>query len=416
MSTCWFCGLREAEGGATYHCRLYYVTGDAFAPRAGRGGGVKRYLVAKTLHLPIPRCPSCARQEWWIRTADSSVPMMTMAAVGGLIAWLTSRPGLMESNGAVMLLPLMLLAWLLLGLPWGIRRILYLVRRDLGWPEIADNPKVMRWLDAFWMIGEVGDESGGEVPVVEVTTGGDKLRAALTAPLVYPVVWAWRNLNGRRGSAEYAPAWTPLAGLPAGEALHGKPRLWERPGMREGEEIVGPDGGAMVWVPPGEFDMGSEKVFHSTPVHRVRLTKGFWMGKAPVTERQYEAFCRAATARSMGPRDLDGEGPVTGVDWVDAQAYCLWHSMTLPTEAQWEHAARGPVKMAEGVGQWCGDWSAKYEADEAVDPIGPEDGKGRVIRGRASDGKAGDDGRVVRGSGDPLQRAEDVGFRCVAGL
>jgi formylglycine-generating enzyme required for sulfatase activity len=63
------------------------------------------------------------------------------------------------------------------------------------------------------------------------------------------------------------------------------PRPRERSGKLPGQEILGPDGGRMVWVPPGEFDMGQEGV--ETPVHHVRISRGFWLGQCPVTNAQY---------------------------------------------------------------------------------------------------------------------------------
>ena len=68
----------------------------------------------------------------------------------------------------------------------------------------------------------------------------------------------------------------PAASAPA------KP--WLRAGTKAGEEITGPDGGEMVWVPPGEFMMGADDLYDwCKPIHRVRITKGFWLAKHEVT-------------------------------------------------------------------------------------------------------------------------------------
>lgn len=117
-----------------------------------------------------------------------------------------------------------------------------------------------------------------------------------------------------------------------------------------------------VWVPPGEFLMGATKqegqpgfdpeaADNEGPAHRVRVERGFWMGRFPVTNAQYRRFVEAEGAREPQCFRRPGFGapdqPVTGVSWDDARAYARWASgaagvpVTLPTEAQWEYAARG---------------------------------------------------------------------------
>ena len=161
---------------------------------------------------------------------------------------------------------------------------------------------------------------------------------------------------------------------------------WTKPGTAVGQEIVGPDGGTLVWVPGGEFLMGStpEQVATwlqkwpestrelgkfvldaETPQHKVHVD-GFWMGKHEVTNAQYLRFVEATGHRPpdvanlgapvwRGGRfpDEKSEHPVVCVSWDDARDYSERYGLSLPTEAQWEYAARGPQSR---VFPWGNEW------------------------------------------------------------
>jgi formylglycine-generating enzyme required for sulfatase activity/serine/threonine protein kinase len=222
-----------------------------------------------------------------------------------------------------------------------------------------------------------------------------------------------------------------------------------------------PGGLTYLWIPPGTFEMGcspedSDCRNDEKPAHRVTITKGFWMGSTEVTVAAYKRFT-AATGRAM-PAEPGfnsswrlGEHPVVNETWDDAAAYCRWAGGRLPTEAEWEYAARAgttgvrrgdlnavawydgnsggethPVgqKAANAFGlydmlgnawEWVADWYAVeyYASSPASDPTGPSSGSLRVLRG----GSWFYDARIIRvsfrGAYLPRDRYDDHGFRCV---
>ena len=185
----------------------------------------------------------------------------------------------------------------------------------------------------------------------------------------------------------------------------------------------------MVYVPAGEFQMGSTTSDDEEPVHTVTLD-GFWLDRTEVTNAQYG---KCVTADKCDPSDYSGDSrfngddqPVVGVSWHDAVAYCEWAGGRLPTEAEWEYAARGPegltypwgnvaptcnlanywgkdggcigkttpvgnypsgaswvggLDLAGNVWEWVADWYGSYPSGRQVNPTGPESGETRVLRG-----------------------------------
>jgi formylglycine-generating enzyme required for sulfatase activity len=227
----------------------------------------------------------------------------------------------------------------------------------------------------------------------------------------------------------------------------------------------------MATVPAGEFTMGRTRetsddktnmrpliLRDDRPPHEVYLDE-FRMDAHEVTQAEYAAFVKATKHRAPyhwlgGTVPAGAEAlPVHNVDWRDADAYCRWAGKRLPTEAEWEKAARGGLDgqdypwggdkitpadarfnvadgpapagqfkpnayglydMAGNVAEWVNDWfeRAYYEQSPPKNPAGPQSGKYKMVRGGAwSDGPR----RLTvffRNWVRPNQTTPNIGFRC----
>jgi formylglycine-generating enzyme required for sulfatase activity len=233
------------------------------------------------------------------------------------------------------------------------------------------------------------------------------------------------------------------------------------------KEIVGKDGAPMVLIPAGPFPMGVPQGDRDGgrdeyPRHEVFLD-AFYIDKYEVTNGRYLAFVKATDHRvPQNPKNPTRnlwqgaeiseslvDRPVVNVDWTDAEAYCRWAGKRLPTEAEWEKAAKGnhdwrfpwgnveptakhlnfnqqwigektlmPVGSYEAgnVWEWVNDWydPRYYEKSPAKNPKGPETGTKRVLRGSGWQNETPTVRIFTRVESDPTVRNESTGFRCAA--
>jgi formylglycine-generating enzyme required for sulfatase activity len=188
----------------------------------------------------------------------------------------------------------------------------------------------------------------------------------------------------------------------------------------------------LILIPADEFEMGSpesdkDRFSNEGPAHKVKISRQYYMGKYEVTQEQYTAITGTNPSVFSGTKR-----PVEDVNWVDATAFCNLMSskygeiFRLPTEAEWEYAARAlsPARFSFGdddgyldlldyawfdknslnithpvgqkrpnlfglydmygnVAEWCSDWydGNYYQSSPTIDPNGPAEGTERVYRG-----------------------------------
>lgn len=121
------------------------------------------------------------------------------------------------------------------------------------------------------------------------------------------------------------------------------------------------DGVEMVLVPAGCFMMGSEDGgSNEQPVHEVCFNEPFWIDQTEVTRVQYQQCVDAGeceTTPDSNYYSAEPDQPINRVTWFQAEAYCAWRDARLPTEAEWEYAARGPDAL---VYPWGDEFVSSY--------------------------------------------------------
>lgn len=216
--------------------------------------------------------------------------------------------------------------------------------------------------------------------------------------------------------------------------------------------------GDMALISAGLFLMGGD-FDEEQPRHRVRLD-AFWIDRFEVSNARYAEYLKATGAPdplywNKSERFHNGENfprhPVVGISWVEADAYCRWRGKRLPTEAEWEKAARGGHEgaqypwgdvpdrtlanfegqgtlsvgsfppngyglfdMSGNVWEWVADWfdASFYAGSPEADPTGPAVGKEKVLQGGSFVDGSGPNRVAHRHWYPPQARYKWLGVRC----
>lgn len=332
----------------------------------------------------------------------------------------------------------------------------------VGFPRMATAPLTLRRtfagpLGNFLQLDLSAGEGFSGAPVLRrsgkvlgvVTDEDPQLTFAVKALVARDAVIGW---GGKLG--------TQSSGLAASTSAK-VPPLWPDPGMCVPRQEHIENGILFIRICPGTFTMGSSENDSladddEKPAHKVTLSE-FWIGKTEVTNEQYRRF----------RPDHQGEAslPATYVNWAEAKAACEHFGGLLPTEAEWEYAARvgsqtawsfgddkkllgeyawysensggtphpvgtkkpnawGLHDMQGNVLEWVADWydtnprenpdhSTIRPKDAYTDPSGPTTGNSRVLRGGAFDFSFKSLRSAARDSLEPTIRDRNIGFRCV---
>jgi sulfatase modifying factor 1 len=294
------------------------------------------------------------------------------------------------------------------------------------------------------------------------------LRAIAIAPQVQRYQEALAQLDLRRADAQEAAQDPAVEDARKSEAA--KERTAQRTAM-----VVNVSGIPYLPIDAGTFTMGCTKGDSDCdesekPAHAVTISRRFYLAKTPATNAQYQQCIDAGACH--GSADANKAlYPVVNVDWNEARDFCKWAGGRLPTEAEWEYAARGGIEgwrfpwgnsagkgnanladnggrnvealgteqtaaavsypflgttpagtfnpnafglddMTGNVSQWTADWSGYYDPGAVTDPSGPAAGEQRVLRG-GSWVNTGAGARIsIRYNAVPGFAQNTVGVRC----
>jgi formylglycine-generating enzyme required for sulfatase activity len=296
-------------------------------------------------------------------------------------------------------------------------------------------------------------------------------------------VYEWNQINRNDSGKDIAP---PRSAEKPAPKPKRKPKKRKLPDIKrlldahEGKipfmgapenEITNDLGMRFVYIPPGTFVMGSPddepERFEDEKQHQVTLTKGFYMQTTEVSQGQWQEVMGSNPSYF---KECGNDCPVEKVSWYDAQDFIEKLNAKedigkyrLPTEAEWEYAARagtqtpfffgrclstdqanyngnyplegcpkgkyrettlkvgslqpnawGLFDMHGNVWEWCEDYYGNYpDSKELTDPIGPSKGSHRVVRGGGWAGSAGVCRSAFRGRFAPVDRGSNLGFRLV---
>ena len=240
------------------------------------------------------------------------------------------------------------------------------------------------------------------------------------------------------------------------------------PQSTESETVNPIDGMRLIYIPAGEFTMGSSKYdrdleTNEVPQHSVTLD-AYWISQTQVTNAMYNqcvasGACAYSAGHEINPHYLDpayNDHPVVYVTWQSAMNYCTWSGGRLPTEAEWEKAARGSggqkyawgnnsaaeelvnanntydsttpagqfsqgaspygvLDMGGNVREWVWDWYDPYyyQYTPADNPAGPVEGEKKVLKGASFSDIYRFTRPANRLAHDPTSPGANRGFRCV---
>ena len=343
-----------------------------------------------------------------------------------------------------------------------------------GWIALPSLVVGLGLVVATWWSSDSEETVRDQVPAGDSDGVGDEIAALERSQnrLVQPWIGDWDALGNVRGPGfvatvqayieQYKEVSEASVWVAKAEGLLAELRELEVASATQreaGEAWMNSLGMEFVWIPAGTFLMGSpedeEGRLFNERQHEVRISQGYWLKKHEVTQGEWVAVMGTNPSHFS---DCGSRCPVERVSWGDTQEFIRrlnsresgsGHVYRLPTEAEWEYAARAgtpgarygeldvvawysansggrthPVgqkqanawglhDMLGSVWEWTGDWNGEHPSGPVADPKGPEVRSDRVVRG----GDWFDSARFARsahrGSGSPGHRNPFIGFRLV---